>query len=190
MFKRFINLLISTLLAVNTHIALAKQSDFTMPIEMLAESQFLDGKNKRSVFIDDVQIIQGSLLVKADRIEVEATAGKGYEIFIATGDPAIYSQTLDDGRQVTAEAQEIRYEVHQRMISLKGNAQLNQNTSVVKGESITYDMENEQLMAKGDGSGTGRVKTVFSLEDIEAIKSKSDKENDDDNEENLEQPPR
>ncbi|HCV17552.1 MAG TPA: lipopolysaccharide transport periplasmic protein LptA, partial [Alteromonas sp.] len=53
-----------------------------------------------------------------------------------------------------ARAFEIRYEVANRTISLAGDAELNQNTSVVKGETIVYDMEKEQLKATGDGSGS------------------------------------
>ena len=77
-----------------------------------------------------------------------------------------------------------------RTISLAGDAELNQNTSVVKGETIVYDMEKEQLKATGDGSGSedGRVRTVFSLEDIEAVRDESkasdstDDQQDNDNE--------
>ncbi len=170
MYKPLISLLTSATLAFIATSATAEQSDFKKPIELKAESQFLDGKNKKSVFIDNVQIVQGSLNILADRVEVEATEGKGKEVFSATGKPAVYRQKLDDGRTVEARAFEIRYEVSSRTISLNGQAELIQNSSVVKGESIVYNMEKEQLMAKGDGSGDGRVTTVFSTETIDAIK--------------------
>lgn len=172
MYKRLFPLLTSLTLAVSPSLVLAAKSDFKKDIEVFSESQFLDGKNKKSILIDNVQVTQGSLSIQADRVEVEAGYGKGKEVFIATGKPAIYSQTLDDGRLVEARAFEIRYEVANRTISLTGEAELNQNTSVVKGDSIVYDMEKEQLMAKGDGSGDGRVRTVFSLETIEELQNK------------------
>ncbi|MFS1701723.1 lipopolysaccharide transport periplasmic protein LptA [Alteromonas sp. AMM-1] len=177
MYKPLISLLTSAALAVLATTAYAEQSDFKKPIELKAESQFLDGKNKKSVFIDNVQIVQGSLNILADRVEVEATEGKGKEVFSATGKPAIYRQKLDDGRTVEAKAFEIRYEVGSRTISLTGKAELLQNSSVVKGDSIVYNMEKEQLIAKGDGSGTGRVTTVFSTQTIDALKQeKQDKQ--------------
>ncbi|TPV57761.1 lipopolysaccharide transport periplasmic protein LptA [Aestuariibacter sp. GS-14] len=177
MYKPLISLLTSVALAVLATTAYAEQSDFKKPIELKAESQFLDGKNKKSVFIDNVQIVQGSLNILADRVEVEATEGKGKEVFSATGKPAIYRQKLDDGRTVEAKAFEIRYEVGSRTISLTGKAELLQNSSVVKGDSIVYNMEKEQLIAKGDGSGTGRVTTVFSTQTIDALKQeKQDKQ--------------
>ncbi len=170
MYKPLISLLTSASIALFATSAAAEQSDFKKPIEVKAESQFLDGKNKKSVLIDNVQIVQGSLNILADRVEVEATEGKGKEVFIATGKPAIYKQKLDDGRTVEARAFEIRYEVSNRTIGLTGNAELIQNSSVVKGDSIVYNMVKEQLMAKGDGSGDGRVTTVFSTETIDALK--------------------
>ena len=190
MCKRLIPLLTSLSLALSPAVVMAAKSDFKKDIEVFSESQFLDGKNKKSILIDNVQVTQGSLSIKADRVEVEAGGGKSKEIFIATGKPAVYSQTLDDGRVVEARAFEIRYEVANRTISLAGDAELNQNTSVVKGETIVYDMEKEQLKATGDGSGSedGRVRTVFSLEDIEAVRDESkasdstDDQQDNDNE--------
>ncbi|WP_296053628.1 lipopolysaccharide transport periplasmic protein LptA [uncultured Alteromonas sp.] len=175
MCKRLIPLLTSLTLAISPALVLAAKSDFKKDIEVFSESQFLDGKNKKSILIDNVQVTQGTLSIQADRVEVEAGGGKGKEIFIATGKPAVYSQTLDDGRVVEARAFEIRYEVANRTISLSGDAELNQNTSVVKGETIVYDMDKEQLKATGDGSGSedGRVRTVFSLEDIEAVRDEN-----------------
>ncbi|MEC8228844.1 MAG: lipopolysaccharide transport periplasmic protein LptA, partial [Pseudomonadota bacterium] len=102
MYKPLISLLTSATLAFIATSATAEQSDFKKPIELKAESQFLDGKNKKSVFIDNVQIVQGSLNILADRVEVEATEGKGKEVFSATGKPAVYRQKLDDGRTVEA----------------------------------------------------------------------------------------
>ena len=80
MYKPLISLLTSATLAFIATSATAEQSDFKKPIELKAESQFLDGKNKKSVFIDNVQIVQGSLNILADWVEVEATEGKGKEV--------------------------------------------------------------------------------------------------------------
>ena len=184
MYRRLIPLLTSLTLAMQPALVLAKQSDFKKPIEVTSESQFLDGKSKKSVLIDNVKINQGSLSILADRVEMDASAGKGKEIFIATGRPAVYSQTLDDGRLVEARAFEIRYDYANRIIKLNGEAQLNQNTSLVTGETIVYDMSKEQLKATGDGSGDGRVRTVFSLEDIEAVRDGNETMADDDEQDN------
>lgn len=182
MYRPFIPLAISLLLGVS-QLALADSSDFSKPIKVDSKSQFVDGKNKTSLFKDDVRITQGSLVIDADEVEVIATDGEGREVFVARGKPASYSQTMDDGTPVQAKANEIRYEVSKRTISLAGNAELQQDTSMVKGDNITYDMAKEQLLATGgDGDNNGRVTTVFRPEAINDLTEQDDAGNNDEQE--------
>jgi len=179
MYKPLIPLATSLLLSFLTSTAaFAAESDFSQPIKVDSKSQFVDGKNKTSLFKDDVRITQGSLVINADEVEVIASEGEGREVFVARGTPASYSQKLEDGTPVTAKANEIRYEVVNRTISLVGNAELQQDTSMVKGDNITYDMKTEQLLATGgeDGKG-GRVTTVFTPEAIRKATQDKTKEN-------------
>lgn len=184
MYKPFIPLATSFLLALMSCSAIATENDFNKPITVDSKSQFVDGKNKTSLFKDNVSISQGSLVISADEVEVVASQGEGKEVFIARGAPASYSQTLEDGTPVSAKANEIRYEVAKRTISLKGNAELQQDTSMVKGDKITFDMVTEQLLATGGSDGEdGRVTTVFRPEAIRKLtddeqKDENDKEDD------------
>ena len=138
----------------------ASQSDFDLPIKVDSKTQFVDGKRKTSIFKEDVHVTQGSLRIDADEVEVIAGLGEGKEIFIARGKPAMYSQTMDDGRTITAKANEIKYMVETRTLDLTGNAELFQDASMVKGDTISFNLEKEQLIAGGD-SEDSRVTTVF-----------------------------
>ncbi|MEW9799033.1 lipopolysaccharide transport periplasmic protein LptA [Alteromonas sp. CYL-A6] len=184
MFKRFILPAISVVVLAATGVTLAGESDFSKPIKVDSKSQFVDGKNKTSLFKDDVRITQGTLVIDADEVEVIATEGDGREVFVARGNPASYSQKMEDGTQVRATAREIRYEVIKRTISLEGNAELQQDTSMVQGDKITYDMAKEQLLATGNSDG--RVTTVFRPQAIKKLtrddkKDGEDKKDDDQN---------
>lgn len=165
MLKRFISkiLLISGCLLLPC--TYAGEGDFKLPIKVDSKTQFVDGKLKTSIFKDDVHVRQGSLSIDADELHVTAEAGKGKEIFTATGKPAVYSQTMDDGSKVTAKANQIRYVVESRTLELTGNAELYQDTSMVKGDKISFNLEKEQLIAGGEEQ-EGRVTTVFQTEDI------------------------
>jgi lipopolysaccharide export system protein LptA len=176
MYKPFIPLATSLLIAFTSGSVVASEDDFSKPIKVDAKSQFVDGKNKTSLFRDDVLITQGSLVISADEVEVIASAGEGKEVFVARGNPASYSQQLEDGTPVSAKANEIRYEVINSTISLNGKAELKQDTSMVQGDSITFDMITEQLLATGgeDDDGEGRVTTVFTPEAIRKSTSKDD----------------
>ena len=181
MYKPLIPLATSLFLAIASGAVLASEDDFSQPIKIGSNSQFIDGKNKTALYKEDVLITQGSLLIKADEVEVIASEGSGREIFIARGKPASYSQTLEDGTPVSAKANEIRYEVINRTISLAGNAELQQDTSKVQGDNITFDMITEQLLATGGSGedGEGRVTTVFTPETIRKTSKKQDKDSED-----------
>jgi lipopolysaccharide export system protein LptA len=127
------------------------ETDFTLPVTAASKHQSLDGKKRTSIFIDDVIIRQGSLEILADRVEANASAGKGKEVITANGTPASYTQRLADGSLVVASANEIIYEVESRTISLKGNAAISQNDVKVNGDSIAFDMAKEQIIASGEG---------------------------------------
>ena len=178
MYKRLIPLATSLILAIASGAVQASEEDFSQPIKIGSNTQFIDGKNKTALYKEDVLITQGSLLIKADEVEVIATDGSGREIFIARGKPASYSQSLEDGTPVSAKANEIRYEVVNRTISLAGNAELQQDTSKVQGDKITFDMITEQLLATGGAgeNGEGRVTTVFTPDTIRKTSSKKDNE--------------
>lgn len=137
-------------------------NDFRLPVTAKSKNQSLDGKKKTSIFIDNVVIRQGSLEILADRVEADATAGKGKEVITAIGNPASYQQRLEDGSIVIASANEIKYQVEFQTISLKGNAIIKQNDVKVNGDSIAFDMAKEQIMASTDANSSESVTTVLS----------------------------
>jgi lipopolysaccharide export system protein LptA len=139
----------------------AGKNDFTKKIELASLYQNADGIAKRATYQGNVMILQGSLKVSADELEIDASKGEGNEIFIATGNPATYSQQQEDGSIVTAQADKIEYHRQTRSLSLQGNAQIKQNSSSVQGESIKFNMELEQIIAQGSDQESGRVITTF-----------------------------
>lgn len=164
MLKPFTNLLFcASFLAVLLFSAVshAGKDDFTKKIELASLYQNADGIAKRATYQGNVVIQQGSLTVSADELEIDASQGEGYEIFIATGNPARYSQQQEDGSIVTAQADRIEYHRQTRSLSLEGNAEIKQNSSSVQGKTITFNMELEQIIAQGSDQGSGRVITTF-----------------------------
>lgn len=152
----------------------ANESDFDQPIRIDAKTTFADGMKKMTVLKDGVVIRQGSLQILADEVRVDGALGEGKEVFIAFGKPARYTQTIQDGSVVEARASEIRYTVVDQKIQLIGNAQLKQNTSEVKGQTIIFDMQNEQFTALGGAAEEGRVSAVFQTKKSKAQDSTPD----------------
>lgn len=181
MYKRLLHRLLSLVALCTTLPVLAASEDFKLPIKIDAVSQFLDSKKKVSISRENVRITQGSMQINADEVEVDASFGDGNEIFIARGAPASYSQMMDDGTQLYAQADEIRYTISDKKIALTGNAELRQDSSLVQGDSITFDLAKEQLVASGNKDGeNGRVTTVFHprvLEDKQAEQTDTEQTN-------------
>ncbi|GGD50223.1 lipopolysaccharide transport periplasmic protein LptA [Lacimicrobium alkaliphilum] len=172
-----VKFLILALLSFN---AIAVNQDFDQPIKIKSEYQTADGIKKVSVFRENVNITQGSLEINADELEVDAGKGKGQETFIAKGTPASYEQTMKDGSRIRAAAEYIEYRVEGRILTLTGNAELHQNNHSVRGSSIEFNMEKEQLMAQGTDDGDGRVMTIFQTEStVKKQKTQQDEEQQD-----------
>lgn len=142
----------------------AQNKDINAPISISAKSTFVDGVSKTSVYKDDVVITQAGLTINAQSLSIDASAGEGQEVFIASGMPATFTQLLEDGSSVTAAANEISYDVVSRTVTFNGDAQLAQETSVVKSQTIEFDLINKQLVANADKTSGARVTTVFQPE--------------------------
>lgn len=140
----------------------AASADYTQPVGVRSDFWEASIQDNIAIYRENVEVQQGSLLIKADRLEANASAGPGKEILVATGKPATYSQTLDDGKVVQAQANEIRYDLANRTLTLTGNAELSQSGSLVQGAVIRYNIANQQLSAESEQNR--RVTTIFTPE--------------------------
>lgn len=140
----------------------AAPTDHTQPIDVQADFWEASIQDNISIYRENVEVRQGSMLIKALRLEANASAGSGNEVLIATGTPATYSQTLEDGKEVKAQANEIRYELASRTLTLTGNAEMSQSGSLVQGAVIRYNIATQQLSAESEQNR--RVTTIFTPE--------------------------
>lgn len=164
MLKRFSSLLSKVILVALIPSAVLAQgkSDFNQPMEVESSQEELDIKNNRLVLTDNVIIRQGTLLIRADRLEASASENaEQADTFVAEGSPATYSQTLDDGNQINAEANRITYFQGEQRLELSGNARISQGSSSSSGDLITYDLDEQTVTATSSGEENSRVITIF-----------------------------
>lgn len=143
--------------------ALAKNTDFSAPLQVDADRNNADLKQQTLTYSGNVIVQQGSLLIKASELIVDRSAGEGKEVFIAKGSPAVYSQLLEGDKPIQASAEEIRYAMAKRVLTLTGKAEITQSGSLVRSAKIEYDLQKEQLSAE-KGDGEERVTTIFTQE--------------------------
>lgn len=159
------NLLIAVLLSITSLSATAKQNDLMQEVKISAASQEADIKNNQMIFNGPVEVTQGSIKILADELRASSKEGSGGKILIATGKPATYTQVMEDGRPATASADEIRYELSNRTLTLIGHATLEQDGSQVKGDKIRYNIAEQQLIA--ESKGNERVITIIQPENYQ-----------------------
>lgn len=138
--------------------------DFTQPILVDADREELDLRENRLVLHDNVVIQQGSLRITADLLNVESDSELGSgdsEVFIATGNPATYQQEIEPGMLVEASASEIRYDAATRVISLVGQATMQQGGNQVSANRIVYYIDEQRVTAERGEEDDQRVRNVF-----------------------------
>ena len=154
--------------------AAALQSDSDQPINIPSATQEADLNNNIAIFTGDVVIIQGSIEIHADRVEVYKAVPEKKQTthIIAYGKPATFHQILDDGKPVDALGKKLAYDVDQKLINITGDGQVKQLNSQINAENLTYGLEKGQLTAncKG-GSGCGKTQRVTAVIDPKEMNS-------------------
>ncbi|AHG19768.1 lipopolysaccharide transporter [Chania multitudinisentens RB-25] len=152
-------LLVSCILATSTP-ALALKSDSEQPVSINSLKQALDMQSNVSTFTDEVVIKQGTIEIKADKVVVTRPDGDQNKTYIeAFGKPVTFYQMQDNGKPVKGHAQKVRYDVATQLVTLTGNAYLEQLDSNVQGDNITYLVQQQQMQASSDKGK--RVTTVL-----------------------------
>lgn len=140
--------------------ATALPEDAEQPIHVTANSARLDEKTGEAVYRGNVVVVQGTLRVSGDTLNLHVDDKGELQTARTFGKPAHYQQKTDPAKGlVTAEASEIQFDNNTGVITLIGNAVLHQDGATFNGPRITYSTLHKQVEASGDASQ--RVQLVF-----------------------------
>jgi lipopolysaccharide export system protein LptA len=143
--------------------ALAEKADRSRPIQIDADTVHVDDAVKSVVYEGHVVLTQGTMSMRADRIDVNQD-DQGMASGIATGKPVYFRQKADGRNEyMEAEANRVEYDARTEVVKLIGSAHLKQGDDDLRGALIIYDMNTERYQAKGadTGNATGRVHAVI-----------------------------
>jgi lipopolysaccharide export system protein LptA len=145
--------------------AQAERADRDKPVHLEANQVLIDEARQFSRFEGRVQLIQGTLLIQADSVEVRED-GEGYQHLTAIGRPARFRQRYE-GTNEYAEGygNRIEYDTRTETVDFHDQARVKRGADEVQGAHITYSTRTEVFQARGgapavDGSG-GRVRAVL-----------------------------
>lgn len=138
--------------------------DFSQPIQISADEEFLDLRQNIFRVEGHVEIHQGSLTILADKLTVEGFGDEQItsERLHAFGSPATYEQEIEEGVFVHAQADIIIYDAGARILTLEGNAQLVQSGNYLNAFRIIYNLEEQTVQAQ---RGEEKVRTSLQRPD-------------------------
>jgi lipopolysaccharide export system protein LptA len=133
------------------------------PYSIVSDKQSAQLKSNIAIFENNVEIVHGKRKIKADRLEVHRREelGERSELLVATGNPAIFQETQLDGSVMKAQAQEVTYDISNRLLTIRGKAQISQAGQEINAEVIVYDMEKQLISAEKGGNSKSRVRTIL-----------------------------
>lgn len=146
--------------------SIAIQQDLNDKVEISAQRNAFDIKANVLNYSGDVKVTQGTMQIFADKLTILNANEEGQQVLVADGSPVRYSQILDNGKVMDAQALNMRYELSSKILLLTGDAQVMQEDSLVKGERIRYNLEKQLLEADGNADGSNRVTTIFIPEQV------------------------
>lgn len=160
-------MLVLALFACQTVLAL--ESDRQKPLLINADASDGTLGDGRATLRGNVEIRQGTLLVKAEQADVEKSEGKVREVLL-TGQPVLLQQEIENEGLVTATANRITYQVATGIVTLTGNADVNHPQYQISGELLVYDMNLQHFQGSG-GDNNGRIRIQLEPEVIAPLES-------------------
>jgi lipopolysaccharide export system protein LptA len=144
--------------------AYAEKADRDKPVNLEADTVTLDDVRKVSVYQGNVVLSQGTMMLRADRVQVTQNA-EGLDKVSATGRPVAFRQKVE-GRDEFIEgfANRIEYDGVNSQLELIGQAQLRRGSDELRGAQISYNANTEFYKVVGQPDATtpsGRVRAVI-----------------------------
>ncbi|MGB8695826.1 MULTISPECIES: lipopolysaccharide transport periplasmic protein LptA [Acinetobacter] len=146
--------------------AFAIPSDRTQPISLVADRATYNEKTGVTTYSGNVIIEQGTMKLQANSIIANLNSQKEISTITATGGPARFQQKVDVNKGLAkGQAQKILYNAQTGIITLSGNALLEQGGASIRGNTLKYSMNKGDIEATGTpnntGSSSGRVQIVI-----------------------------
>lgn len=147
--------------------SLAERADRNQPMHLEANTVNVDDANQISTFEGNVQLLQGTLSIQADKIVVTQDKD-GFQYCTAIGRLAHFRQKRDGANEyVEGYGERIEYNTHSEVAEFFGQARIRREGDDVSGDHIVYSTRTEVFQVSGareqstDKPGSGRVTLII-----------------------------
>ena len=166
-------LLTAIALALAAGPALAEKADRLKPMVITSETEGrLDGVNQRTELSGNVVIAQGSLLLRAEKVDLRETRDGYHQAFASgmAGKPVTFRQAQDKpGEAIEGVADQLEYDTRNETVRFIGSATVRRTRGAtvaneVSGAVILYDSRSEVFTLEAGNASpnpSGRTRIVI-----------------------------
>jgi lipopolysaccharide export system protein LptA len=142
--------------------ALAQGNDRHQPIHIQADRLTVDERHGVSRYQGNVHLVQGSLEISGDDLQVFLDQGQVQRILIKGNPATLQQQPEDNSPLVHSAANKMEYFADSGRLLLIENATVKQGGNHFSGERIEYDTFNSVVTASKDpDTDSGRVRAII-----------------------------
>ena len=150
-----INIFLYLALIITPTILWALETDSQQPIYIEADGATYDDNTGKSVYTGNVEVTQGSMLLRSDELVVYTKARRPFKI-VATGKPVTFKQTPKPGDEdVHGKSFTAEYYIDTELLVMIEKAVVWQGKNTYASERIEYDRKNSIVKA-GQASSNGK----------------------------------
>ena len=133
--------------------AAALSTDGQQPISVEADNLEVRDADQVSIYQGNVRLVQGSLEIESDRLEIRFDDEREIVSMRMTGAPARFRQLDDERREMRGEARRIDYAQAESRLEMTGAARFDHAGDTIESERIRIDTETNEIEAGGDNGG-------------------------------------
>lgn len=138
-------------------VARAEKDDRDKPVNIEADRVSVDDVKRVQVFEGKVQLVKGTLVIRAERIVVTQD-DDGFQRSVATGTanvlPSFRQKRDGQDEYIEGEAERIEHDARLEKTEFFNRARVKSGLDEVRGQFISYDARTEQYLVTGGPNGT------------------------------------
>jgi len=154
------------LLLIFTPACFAERADRDKPTHLESDQMLIDDARQISTFTGNVQLTQGTMLIRGDKIVVVQDKD-GFKHGTAYGKPASFRQKREGlDEYIEGYGERIEYDTRAETVDFYVQARMKRKLDEVRGEHITYSAKTEIFQVDSSGMSPGdappkRVRAVL-----------------------------
>lgn len=138
-------------------VARAEKADSDKPVNIEADRVSVDDVKQTQVFEGNVQLVKGTLIIRAERIVVTQDED-GYQRGVATGTPSVlprFRQKREGvDEYIEGEGERIEHDAKAEKTEFFNRAWVKSGLDEVRGQFISYDARSENYFVTSGPNGT------------------------------------